>query len=167
MPNGREDPLVGFHFAVDIQGVVTGYFTECSCLGSEHEVIEPVRHEPPREGEDAHDAEECCGQNGSDACRQGRVTVWFRHGCCTTLTRPSHQSARFRGAVAAHRGVRPPRRCYSIASSVLLALHPRLPPRNSLLPGTRLHFCSISQWRRRFCHGHAHPGEKAGPIRRT
>jgi phage tail-like protein len=37
---GREDPLVGFHFAVDIQGAVTGYFTECSGLGSEHEVIE-------------------------------------------------------------------------------------------------------------------------------
>jgi phage tail-like protein len=36
----REDPLVGFHFAVDIQGVITGYFTECSGLGSEHEVIE-------------------------------------------------------------------------------------------------------------------------------
>ena len=37
---GREDPLVGFHFAVDIQDVVTGYFTECSGLGSEHETIE-------------------------------------------------------------------------------------------------------------------------------
>lgn len=37
---GREDPLVGFHFAVDIQGKVTGFFTECSGLGSEHEVIE-------------------------------------------------------------------------------------------------------------------------------
>jgi phage tail-like protein len=36
----REDPLVGFHFAVDIQGVVKGYFTSCSGLGSEHEVIE-------------------------------------------------------------------------------------------------------------------------------
>ena len=36
----REDPLVGFHFAVDIQGVVKGYFTEVSGLGSEHEVIE-------------------------------------------------------------------------------------------------------------------------------
>lgn len=35
-----EDPLVGFHFAVEVQGVVTGYFTECSGLGSEHEVIE-------------------------------------------------------------------------------------------------------------------------------
>ncbi|MDF1512929.1 MAG: phage tail protein [Anaerolineae bacterium] len=36
----HEDPLVGFHFAVEIQGVVTGYFTECTGLGSEHEVIE-------------------------------------------------------------------------------------------------------------------------------
>ncbi len=36
----REDPLVGFHFAVDIQGVVKGYFTEVSGLGSEHEIIE-------------------------------------------------------------------------------------------------------------------------------
>lgn len=35
-----ELPLVGFHFAVDVQGVITGYFTECSGLGSEHEVIE-------------------------------------------------------------------------------------------------------------------------------
>jgi phage tail-like protein len=36
----REDPLVGFHFSVDIQDMVTGYFTECSGLGSEHESIE-------------------------------------------------------------------------------------------------------------------------------
>ena len=36
----REDPLVGFHFAVEIQGQVTGYFTECSGLGSENETIE-------------------------------------------------------------------------------------------------------------------------------
>lgn len=36
----REDPLVGFHFSVDIQGVIKGYFTEVSGLGSEHEVIE-------------------------------------------------------------------------------------------------------------------------------
>jgi len=40
MPNGRTDPLVGFHYAVEIQGMVGGYFTECSGLGSEHEVIE-------------------------------------------------------------------------------------------------------------------------------
>jgi|SRR5215216_2143408 len=37
----REDPLVGFHFGIDIgNGVIAGYFTECSGLGSEHEVIE-------------------------------------------------------------------------------------------------------------------------------
>ncbi|MBN2394146.1 MAG: phage tail protein [Anaerolineae bacterium] len=36
----REDPLVGFHFAVEIQDQVKGYFTECSGLGSEHESIE-------------------------------------------------------------------------------------------------------------------------------
>ena len=40
MPAGREDPLVGFHFGIDIQGVIQGFFTECSGLGSEHEVIE-------------------------------------------------------------------------------------------------------------------------------
>lgn len=36
----HEDPLVGFHFAVEIQGVVSGFFTECSGLGSEHQIIE-------------------------------------------------------------------------------------------------------------------------------
>lgn len=36
----REDPLVGFHFAVEVQGKVTGYFSEVSGLGSEQEVIE-------------------------------------------------------------------------------------------------------------------------------
>jgi len=40
MANGRTDPLVGFHYAVEIQGMVTGYFAECSGLGSEHEIIE-------------------------------------------------------------------------------------------------------------------------------
>ena len=34
------DPGVGFHYVVDIGGKVTGYFTECSGLGSEHEIIE-------------------------------------------------------------------------------------------------------------------------------
>lgn len=43
---GREDPLVGFHFSVDIQGKVTGFFTECSGLGSEHEVIEAKEVNP-------------------------------------------------------------------------------------------------------------------------
>ena len=36
----HEDPLVSFHFAVDIQGVVQGFFTECSGLGSETEIVE-------------------------------------------------------------------------------------------------------------------------------
>ncbi|MCL4264260.1 MAG: phage tail protein [Anaerolineae bacterium] len=36
----REDPLVGFHFGIEIQGVVSGYFTECSGLGSEQEIVE-------------------------------------------------------------------------------------------------------------------------------
>ncbi len=36
----NRDPLVGFHYAVEVQGVVTGYFTECSGIGSEHELIE-------------------------------------------------------------------------------------------------------------------------------
>ena len=36
----HEDPLVQFHFSIDIQGTVTGYFTECSGLGSETEKIE-------------------------------------------------------------------------------------------------------------------------------
>lgn len=35
-----ENPLVGFHFAIDLGGVIKGYFTECSGLGSENEVIE-------------------------------------------------------------------------------------------------------------------------------
>jgi len=34
------DPLVGFHYAIEVQGIVTGYFTECSGIGSEHELIE-------------------------------------------------------------------------------------------------------------------------------
>jgi phage tail-like protein len=36
----REDPIVGFHFALDIQGVIKGYFTEVSGIGSETEVAE-------------------------------------------------------------------------------------------------------------------------------
>ena len=36
----RQDPLVGFHYAIDVQGKIRGYFTECSGIGSEHEVIE-------------------------------------------------------------------------------------------------------------------------------
>jgi phage tail-like protein len=36
----ERDPLVGFHYAIEVQGVVTGYFTECSGIGSEHEIIQ-------------------------------------------------------------------------------------------------------------------------------
>ena len=36
----REDPLVGFHFSIEVQGIVTGYFSEVSGLGSETELIE-------------------------------------------------------------------------------------------------------------------------------
>ena len=36
----REDPLVSFHFNLDVQGEIQGYFTEVSGLGSESEVIE-------------------------------------------------------------------------------------------------------------------------------
>ena len=34
------DPLVSFNFGVEVSGVISGYFTEASGLGSEHEVIE-------------------------------------------------------------------------------------------------------------------------------
>ncbi|MFC2005104.1 phage tail protein [Chloroflexota bacterium] len=37
---GREDPLVSFHFMIDVQGEIKGYFTEVSGLGSESEIIE-------------------------------------------------------------------------------------------------------------------------------
>src|SRR5512139_2013736 len=36
----RQDPLVGFHFSVDIQGDIKGFFTECSGMGSENDAIE-------------------------------------------------------------------------------------------------------------------------------
>ncbi|MCJ7742995.1 MAG: phage tail protein [Dehalococcoidales bacterium] len=38
--HGREDPLVGFNFGLEIEGTVTGYFTEVAGIGSEHEIIE-------------------------------------------------------------------------------------------------------------------------------
>jgi phage tail-like protein len=34
------DPLVSFNFAIEISGVLTGFFTECAGLGSETEVTE-------------------------------------------------------------------------------------------------------------------------------
>jgi phage tail-like protein len=36
----REDPIIGFHFALDVQGVIKGYFTEVAGIGSETEVAE-------------------------------------------------------------------------------------------------------------------------------
>ncbi|MEZ4661671.1 MAG: phage tail protein [Caldilineaceae bacterium] len=35
-----QDPLLGFHFRLDLQEKAAGYFTECSGIGSEHEIIE-------------------------------------------------------------------------------------------------------------------------------
>ena len=40
MPGGKTDPLVSFHFGVEIQGAVIGYFTEVSGIGSETEIVE-------------------------------------------------------------------------------------------------------------------------------
>ena len=40
-PSGREhDPLVGFNFRLEIEGKLSGYFTEVSGIGSENEVVE-------------------------------------------------------------------------------------------------------------------------------
>lgn len=38
--SATEDPLVSFHFGLEVQDKVTGYFTEVSGLGSETETIE-------------------------------------------------------------------------------------------------------------------------------
>jgi len=34
------DPLVSFNFAIEVSGIINGYFTECSGLGSETEVVD-------------------------------------------------------------------------------------------------------------------------------
>ncbi len=40
-PSGRvSDPLVGFTFGLDVDGVTVGFFMECSGIGSSNEVIE-------------------------------------------------------------------------------------------------------------------------------
>jgi len=44
------DPLVGFHFSLEVQGAVTGFFTEIGGLGSEtevvdHKIVTPEGHE--------------------------------------------------------------------------------------------------------------------------
>ena len=36
----ERDPLVGFQYRIEVSGIISGYFTECSGLGSEHELIE-------------------------------------------------------------------------------------------------------------------------------
>jgi phage tail-like protein len=38
--SSAKDPLVSFHFSLEIQGTVTGYFTEVAGLGSENEIVE-------------------------------------------------------------------------------------------------------------------------------
>lgn len=35
-----EDPLLGFLFALELEGTIAGYFTECAGIGSENEIIE-------------------------------------------------------------------------------------------------------------------------------
>ena len=35
-----EDPLLGFNFLLELEGAIAGYFTECTGIGSEHEIIE-------------------------------------------------------------------------------------------------------------------------------
>lgn len=35
-----EDPLLGFNFMLELEGSIAGYFTECSGIGSEHEIVE-------------------------------------------------------------------------------------------------------------------------------
>ena len=35
-----EDPLLGFNFMLQLEGKLAGYFTECSGIGSEHEIVE-------------------------------------------------------------------------------------------------------------------------------
>jgi phage tail-like protein len=36
----EEDPLIGFNFMLELDGALAGYFTECSGVGSENEIIE-------------------------------------------------------------------------------------------------------------------------------
>ncbi len=40
MVDQLKDPLVGFHYKIEVQGEITGFFTECGGLGSETEIIE-------------------------------------------------------------------------------------------------------------------------------
>jgi phage tail-like protein len=50
MPVRDTDPLVGFHFQIEVSGKVAGFFTEISGLGSEtevieHKVVDPAGHD--------------------------------------------------------------------------------------------------------------------------
>lgn len=36
----ERDPLLGFNFCLDLEGQLAGYFSECSGIGSEHDVVE-------------------------------------------------------------------------------------------------------------------------------
>jgi phage tail-like protein len=39
--SGRDtDPLIGFAFRLEIEGKLAGFFTECSGIGSEHDIVE-------------------------------------------------------------------------------------------------------------------------------
>ena len=40
MASRDTDPIIGFSFALDVSGVLTGYFTDISGLGSETDVVE-------------------------------------------------------------------------------------------------------------------------------
>ena len=40
MMGTKTDPLVSFHFSLDLQGAVSGYFMEVSGVGSENEITE-------------------------------------------------------------------------------------------------------------------------------
>jgi phage tail-like protein len=35
-----QDPLLGFNYVLELEGAIAGYFTECSGIGSEHEIVE-------------------------------------------------------------------------------------------------------------------------------
>ena len=35
-----EDPLISFNFLLELEGVAAGHFTECTGIGSEHDVVE-------------------------------------------------------------------------------------------------------------------------------
>jgi phage tail-like protein len=38
--SNTEDPLLGFNFMLELEGALAGYFSDCSGIGSEHEVVE-------------------------------------------------------------------------------------------------------------------------------